>query len=371
MDDYSFDNTLKSDRLREILRQNITDGQMKAGDRLPSEPELVSFYKVSRSTVREAITALVQHGLLYRIQGKGTFVAEEKLEHRTVAVVLPYLFFSDSPLSSAGSDVIPRLMQSVEGEARRLGANIMLYLDNHLPALERENIANLLERRVDGVVLHYIGGERNRDAVEQIRESCIPMVLVDRYIDDWPVDFVVTDNLLGAYQATRTLIAHGFPRVIHVTSPGEASTLRDRRLGYEQAMTEVGLIPQLHVIEERSIDEQGMDMISEEERAYRLACTLLASVELPFAVFATEAPILAGLWGGIPDRDLPHDRIAFACFDEPFTDFPKNVFSLKVIQPLGEIGRRSVRILNERIAGRGPDEPYRIFIEPEIIVSKV
>jgi GntR family transcriptional regulator of arabinose operon len=371
MEDFSFDNTLKSDRLRDILRQNIAVEPAKPGDRLPSEPELVARYKVSRSTVREAITALVQEGLLYRIQGKGTFVAEAKPEHRTVAVVLPYLFFSDSLPLSAGTDVLPRLMQAVEAEARRAGANILLYLDNHLPSLERENIANLLDRSVDGVLLNYIGNGRNLDAVQRIHDAGIPLVLIDRYIEDMPVDFVVTDNKLGAYRATKLLIAQGFPRVVHITSPGENSALRDRRAGYERAMKEEKIAPLVLSIEERHIDEQGMDKVSEEERAYRLARTLLETVELPFAVFTTDSPILAGLWRAILDHCLPHDRLAFACFDEPFVNFPKTVFSLKVIQPFGEIGRRSVNILQERIAGTGPPKPYRIFIEPEIVTSKV
>ena len=371
MDEFSFDNTLKSDRLRDLLRQSITDGQMKPGDRLPSEPELVAHYKVSRSTVREAITALVHQGLLYRIHGKGTFIAEDKPDYRTIAVVLPYLFFSDTSPLSAGTDVIPRLMQAIEGAARRVGANILLYLDNHLPALERENIANLLDRGVDGVLLNYIGGERNQDSIERIREAGIPLVLVDRYVENLAVDFVVTDNELGAYRATRSLLAQGFNRVVHVMSPSDNTSVGDRRDGYERAMTEAGLVPQVHVVEERQVDEKGMETVSEEERAYRLARTLVETVELPFAVFSTDAPIIAGLWRAIQENGLPHDRIAFACFDEPFTDFPKSVFSLKVIQPFAEIGRRSIEILKERIAGTGSKEPYRVFLEPEIITSKV
>lgn len=371
MDDYSFDNILKSDRLRDLLRQGILDGTAKPGDRLPSETELTARYRVSRSTVREAITALAQEGLLYRIHGKGTFVAEARPEHRTLAVIMPYLFFSDSTQLGAGTDVIPRLMQSIEGEARRAGANILLYLDNHLPARERENIDNLLERRVHGVLLNYIGGEENLDAVERIREAGVPLVLIDRYIENLPVDFVVTDNELGAYRATRLLIAQGFPRVVHIKSPGDNSALRDRRAGYERAMAETGLPSRILSVEEPQVDAHGVDKVSEEDRAYRMARTLLETVEPPLAVFATDAPILAGLWRAIQDHGLLHDRIAFACFDEPFISFPGNVFSLKVIQPFREIGHRSVAILQERMAGTGQAEPYRIFIEPEIITNKV
>lgn len=371
MDDCSFDKTLKSDRLREILRQSIAGGNYRAGDRLPSETELVARYKVSRSTVREAITALAQDGLLYRVQGKGTFIAEAKPEHRTFAVMMPFLFFSDSTPFGAGTDVFPRLMQSIEGEARRVRANILLYLNNRLPALERENIENLLERRVDGVLLNFVSAAQNLDAVERIRASGIPLVLIDHFLPHAPLDFVVTDNALGAYRASCMLAAQGFPRVVHITCPGDQSALRDRRTGYERAMREMGLSSQVLFVEERQLDEAGNDKISEEERAYRLAQTLLATTEQPLAIFAAEAPILAGLWQAVQENGLPHDRIAFACFDEPFIEFPKSVFSLKVIQSFAEIGQRSIKILQERIAKTGPAEPYQIYVEPEIITSKV
>jgi GntR family transcriptional regulator len=67
-------------RLREALRAQITSGQLAPGCPIPTESELIAQYGVSRTTVREAIGGLVQEGLLYRKQGKGTFVAVQKLE---------------------------------------------------------------------------------------------------------------------------------------------------------------------------------------------------------------------------------------------------------------------------------------------------
>jgi GntR family transcriptional regulator len=49
--------------------------QMRSGDKLPTEAELVNRYSVSRSTVRKAAQQLVDEGVLTRKQGKGTFVA--------------------------------------------------------------------------------------------------------------------------------------------------------------------------------------------------------------------------------------------------------------------------------------------------------
>jgi len=61
------------------LAAKIESGELKAGDRLPPERELAEELHVSRITARQAIDALVESGLVYREQGRGTFVAEPKM----------------------------------------------------------------------------------------------------------------------------------------------------------------------------------------------------------------------------------------------------------------------------------------------------
>ncbi|MDD3334832.1 MAG: GntR family transcriptional regulator [Eubacteriales bacterium] len=61
------------------LKNDITAGIYPAGARIPSEQLLCETYGVSRVTVRKAMLDLVQEGMLVRRQGKGTFVANEKL----------------------------------------------------------------------------------------------------------------------------------------------------------------------------------------------------------------------------------------------------------------------------------------------------
>ncbi|NLM75230.1 MAG: GntR family transcriptional regulator [Clostridiaceae bacterium] len=63
-------------QLEEIIEKAIKNGEYKDGDRLPSENKLCSKYGVSRITVRQALNMLEQKGLVYTVQGKGTFVKE-------------------------------------------------------------------------------------------------------------------------------------------------------------------------------------------------------------------------------------------------------------------------------------------------------
>jgi GntR family transcriptional regulator len=61
-------------QVAEDLREQITDGALKAGDALPSEPELAETHGLSRTSVRNAIKLLRGWGLVTVRQGKGTFV---------------------------------------------------------------------------------------------------------------------------------------------------------------------------------------------------------------------------------------------------------------------------------------------------------
>ncbi len=65
-------------RVKEYVLAGISNGSWQAGERVPSENELVDLCKVSRMTARRALQELLHEGTLVRIKGKGSFVAEEK-----------------------------------------------------------------------------------------------------------------------------------------------------------------------------------------------------------------------------------------------------------------------------------------------------
>src|SRR5438309_9423594 len=66
-------------QLKEIMRERVRAGEWQPGDLIPSERELGETYGISRMTARQAITDLVNEGLFYREQGKGTFVSQRKV----------------------------------------------------------------------------------------------------------------------------------------------------------------------------------------------------------------------------------------------------------------------------------------------------
>ena len=63
------------------LATQVRRGTMAAGQRLPPEPALARAYGVNRLTVREALTSLTRQGLVRRVQGVGSFVADAPVRH--------------------------------------------------------------------------------------------------------------------------------------------------------------------------------------------------------------------------------------------------------------------------------------------------
>lgn len=63
------------------LIDDINAGIYKPGDCLPSENQLAAKYNVHRLTVRQAVNALVEKNLVHKLQGRGTFVSEQKIDY--------------------------------------------------------------------------------------------------------------------------------------------------------------------------------------------------------------------------------------------------------------------------------------------------
>jgi GntR family transcriptional regulator len=74
-------------QLEVALRSAIEQGALRPNHPIPSEPELMRSYGVSRATVRQALGNLVSAGLLYREHGRGTFVCEPRLRQRRVSTL--------------------------------------------------------------------------------------------------------------------------------------------------------------------------------------------------------------------------------------------------------------------------------------------
>lgn len=69
-------------QLKEIIREKVRSGVWPPGEPIPSERELSEQYGISRMTARRSVSELVSEGLLFREQGRGTFVDQPKISQQ-------------------------------------------------------------------------------------------------------------------------------------------------------------------------------------------------------------------------------------------------------------------------------------------------
>jgi len=74
-------------QLYEILHDKILNHEWQPGDLIPAEFELTEKFQVSRITIRRVLDMLAKEGLVKRERGRGTFVAEPRLEHGLSRIV--------------------------------------------------------------------------------------------------------------------------------------------------------------------------------------------------------------------------------------------------------------------------------------------
>ena len=147
-------------QIRNALREDIDKKILLPGERLPSEDELAARFGVSRMTVRQGISDLIDEGLLYRRHGVGTFVAHLHIERDHTRLT--------SFLESAKED-------GIEVDIRVLAANI-------LPAKLKISRALSLD---EGELVFQVKTLRYADAVPiTVHDAYVPYKLFPQLLQE-------------------------------------------------------------------------------------------------------------------------------------------------------------------------------------------
>lgn len=92
---------------------------------------------------------------------------------------------------------------------------------------------------VDGILLMSVSDEK--DHVVEIKNSGIPIVLIDRLINNIDIDAVVVDNATGSYEAVKSLLDKGHKNIGIIAGPDSIYTARERLIGYKKALTDTNI----------------------------------------------------------------------------------------------------------------------------------
>ncbi len=226
-------------QIRERLRDEITSGSLKRGEKLPAEHELAARFSVSRMTLRESIEDLVNEGLLYRRHGVGTFVAFphlqrdhtrltsffDKAEEEGIKVRVTLLRLEVVPAKPAVAKAldIGAGSQVIHVKTLRYADNVPITVhDAHVPHklfagilnenFEAQHLWDLFEKcgyRVKRAVQRLEAREADKELARlmEIKEGA-PILFKERTVyatDGTPVEFTYCYNRGDAYSLTVAL----------------------------------------------------------------------------------------------------------------------------------------------------------------------
>src|SRR5437868_12382883 len=106
------------------IERGIADGRFAAGDKLPGEVEIAETYRVNRHTVRRAMAALAERGVVRAERGSGTYVKTKRISY-PIRTRTRFSEIVGTAGREAGGRLIASALENADHEvARRLGLKV-------------------------------------------------------------------------------------------------------------------------------------------------------------------------------------------------------------------------------------------------------
>lgn len=171
-------------------------------------------------------------------------------ESKTVGLIIPELvhhFFSN-------------VVKAIIDEAEKNGYLVIILQSNENIELEKKQIALLINKRVDGILMSLSNDSNYDDHIKEVINRKIPFVLFDKISKLANCSKVIIDDQKAAFEAVQHLIDQGCKKIAHFRGPLNPQNAIDRFIGYKKALEKNNITydPKLVYLCEDSSFEQGI-----------------------------------------------------------------------------------------------------------------
>lgn len=239
--------------------------------------------------------------------------------------------------------------RGVEDAAYDLQMNVLLCNTDEDPERQKIYLDIMRAERVAGLII-AMASNQNGDNLKEIRQSGIPVVLLDRLVDDFESDCVVVDNIQGTKDAINHFFSLGYRRIGAIHGASRITSAAERQQGYCEAFDALGLES------DKSIIKMGN---FKRETGYELTLEILKNPNLPEALFIANNQMTLGALQAFREHKIriPHD-IAIISFDDTPWAGELSPPLTAISQPTYELGGEAIRLLQRRITY--PSAPYLV-----------
>lgn len=227
-------------------------------------------------------------------------------------------------------------------------------LDLHLHLFWNKDTFN--SSLVDGIIFADIIGNDNQ--LRRLIKEKVPLVVINKKIEDLDISYVAIDNFRGAYEATEFLINHGHKRIAHLAGDINVQCAQERLDGYKAALKK-------HGIESR--DEYMRVTNFSRKEAREQFERLLGLKEIPTALFCCSDEVASEVLSACEEKNINVPRtLSVVGFDDNPNCIYGNAMLTTVRQPLHEMAAQGVKTLKE-IVTKG-SAVRKTILPPELIV---
>ncbi len=259
--------------------------------------------------------------------------------------------------------VHPFFAEVAKGITRHLrehGYVLMISSSEEDGAVERQEIAHMLARRVDALILASV--QSDAAAFSMLAQHKTPVVLLDRRIPGLRANFVGVDDEDAGRLATDHLIAQGCRRIAHIRGP-EVSTAIGRLRGYRASLAAHGAAPNPdYVITGRTADDAA------DRSGYEAMQQLLALKPHPDGVFCFNDPVAMGAMQAALDAGLrvPEDVAVVGCGNVHYASYLR-VPLTSIDQNSPSIGENAARLALSLVGLKKPVPPRTVLLESRLV----
>ncbi len=347
----------------------IASGEWPAGAQLPTEAELEAQLQVSRVTIRQALSAAAEEGLVVRLAGKGTFVSGTEV---SVAVRKPEGFIGYIvPHLSSSFNV--QILLGVESILKEKGYHLIFCNSEGDLSKENQLLESLETNQMCGYIIQPVYSESNDRNLIGLAAKGERLVLIDRNLPGVQVDAVMSNHFEGGQQVVQHLIDQGYREIVYLAhEPIQLPSIAERLRGYQVAMTRAKLDPRPPFVvggpvELGYLQDQDSPTVRENV-AVELIADLLRGPARPEAVVAMNdlVAMLVFEAAGQVGLQIPND-LGIVGFDNLDSAVTNNLTT--VAQRPHEIGSEAARLLLQRIRG-DKDANKQIQLPTQLIIRR-
>lgn len=220
-----------SKQIKEKLLEDIREGKILPGEKIPSEEKLAEKFGISRMTVREAIIELINENMLFRVPGKGTFLTQDFNNGQNAIKDLIVI-----KVPNLRNSFYFQIISGIQKTLGREGIEPAIFSERDNPTEEKIYLEKVLKERRKGLLLissYYT--HTNKSIINKINKE-IPVVIIDVEVPGVIADMVMSDNYKGGFLITEHLIELGKKTILHLAGPAGDSSADERRKGYIDAL---------------------------------------------------------------------------------------------------------------------------------------